>query len=182
MSRLRLLGLLFALVLALPLQAREAAPLAAVFQVRPDNPLVGLEGRAALLRRLGAVMAAQPERFGDDGRPGGLFDRLAARARQRSSTAPARRSKLRPRTGLRTGGTTRSRRTSSRASLSLVPSMPCSRSSTGCRCRPMLLEPPRLSSSWCIVSSAWISRSLNHTPGAAGSAPRRSSRPVPAKR
>ena len=67
----------------------EAAPLAAVFQVRPDNPLVGLEGRAALLRRLGAVMAAQPERFGDDGRPGGLFDRLAARARQRSSTAPA---------------------------------------------------------------------------------------------
>ena len=29
MSRLRLLGLLFALVLALPLQAREAAPLAA---------------------------------------------------------------------------------------------------------------------------------------------------------
>ena len=39
MSRLRLLGLLFALVLALPLQAREAAPLLAwnmkKFKVEP---------------------------------------------------------------------------------------------------------------------------------------------------
>ena len=48
------------------------------FQVGDDNPLVGLEGRAALLRRLGAVLAAQPAVFGAAGRPGGLFDALTA--------------------------------------------------------------------------------------------------------
>lgn len=50
--------------------------LAAVFQVSDSNPLVGLEGRAILLRRLGETMSEQPEVFGDDGRPGGLFDML----------------------------------------------------------------------------------------------------------
>ncbi len=67
---------------ARPLQA-DAGGLAALtperlgeaFQVGPDNPLVGLEGRTALLRSLGAALAADPERFG--GRVGGLFDRLA---------------------------------------------------------------------------------------------------------
>jgi hypothetical protein len=44
--------------------------LAAGFQVGDDNPLVGLEGRAALLRRLGEAV----------GRPGDLFDVMAARA------------------------------------------------------------------------------------------------------
>jgi Protein of unknown function (DUF1688) len=49
------------------------------FQAGPDNPLVGLEGRAALLNRLGEVVTADPETFGraDDPRPGGLFDALA---------------------------------------------------------------------------------------------------------
>ncbi|MGJ4900743.1 URC4/urg3 family protein [Bradyrhizobium sp. HKCCYLRH2060] len=53
------------------------------FQVGADNPLVGLEGRVELLRRLGAVVAASPEVFGakDGPRPGGLFDRLAAGGR-----------------------------------------------------------------------------------------------------
>ncbi|MEJ8822878.1 URC4/urg3 family protein [Variovorax humicola] len=46
------------------------------FQVSASNPLVGLAGRAMLLRRLGEAMAAQPEVFGEDGRPGGLFDAL----------------------------------------------------------------------------------------------------------
>lgn len=51
--------------------------LAAAFQVRGNNPLVGLEGRAVLLRRLGEVMAEQPEVFGDEvQRPGGLFDMI----------------------------------------------------------------------------------------------------------
>ncbi len=50
--------------------------LAAAFQVGPSNPLVGLEGRAVLLRRLGEILAEQPEVFGEDGRPGGLFDML----------------------------------------------------------------------------------------------------------
>jgi hypothetical protein len=49
------------------------------FQVSETNPLVGLEGRGALLRRLGEVCAAEPAVFGrhDRPRPGGLFDRLA---------------------------------------------------------------------------------------------------------
>jgi Protein of unknown function (DUF1688) len=46
------------------------------FQVSSANPLVGLAGRAMLLRRLGEAMAEQPEVFGDEGRPGGIFDAL----------------------------------------------------------------------------------------------------------
>jgi hypothetical protein len=54
--------------------------LAQGFQVSADNPLVGLEGRAALLNRLGRVVATNPDIFGqvDDPRPGGLFDVIAA--------------------------------------------------------------------------------------------------------
>ncbi|MDO9436855.1 URC4/urg3 family protein [Hydrogenophaga sp.] len=52
--------------------------LAQAFQVREGNPLVGLEGRAGLLRRLGEVLAQQPEVFGQPARPGGLFDALLA--------------------------------------------------------------------------------------------------------
>jgi hypothetical protein len=56
--------------------------LAEGFQVSADNPLVGLEGRAALLNRLGRVVATNPDIFGqvDDPRPGGLFDAIAATA------------------------------------------------------------------------------------------------------
>ncbi|MBU0890838.1 MAG: URC4/urg3 family protein, partial [Gammaproteobacteria bacterium] len=50
--------------------------LEAVFQVSPDNPLVGLDGRVKLLHRLGAALLAQPHIFGPDGRPGCLFDAL----------------------------------------------------------------------------------------------------------
>ena len=66
-----------------PLQADAAAlrglvtdHLAGAFQVSESNPMVGLEGRAILLRRLGEAMSEQPEVFGDDGRPAGLFDML----------------------------------------------------------------------------------------------------------
>ena len=41
--------------------------LASAFQVSEHNPLVGLEERAVLLRRLGEVMSEQPEVFGEDG-------------------------------------------------------------------------------------------------------------------
>jgi hypothetical protein len=53
----------------------SADQLAQGFQVTPDNPLVGLEGRAALLRRLGALVAESPGVFAqnDSPRPGGLF-------------------------------------------------------------------------------------------------------------
>lgn len=54
--------------------------LAAAFQVGPSNPLVGLDGRLALLQRLGAVMAATPAVFGTPARAGHLLDYLLARA------------------------------------------------------------------------------------------------------
>lgn len=51
-------------------------------QVSDANPLVGLDGRADLLRRLGRLVASKPEIFArnDTPRPGGLFDQLAMRA------------------------------------------------------------------------------------------------------
>ncbi|WP_194711344.1 URC4/urg3 family protein [Noviherbaspirillum soli] len=58
----------------------DAAALARAFQVGPNNPLVGLEGRAGLLRRLGEVMAAAPGLFGSPARLGNLYDSIAARA------------------------------------------------------------------------------------------------------
>jgi hypothetical protein len=57
----------------------DAGRLAEAFQAGPSNPLVGLDGRLAVLHRLGEALAAQPEVFGSQGRPGGLFDRLVAR-------------------------------------------------------------------------------------------------------
>jgi len=56
--------------------------LARGFQVGDDNPLVGLDGRAALLRRLGEQAEARPDLFAleDQPRPGGLYDAMAARA------------------------------------------------------------------------------------------------------
>jgi hypothetical protein len=56
----------------------DAASLAHWFQVRDDNPLVGLEGRAALLRRLGAALARERRTFGELARPGGLYDTMCA--------------------------------------------------------------------------------------------------------
>jgi hypothetical protein len=56
----------------------DAAMLAEAFQVTADNPLVGLEGRAALLRRLGDAV----------GRPGALFDIMARHAQDGRLPAP----------------------------------------------------------------------------------------------
>jgi Protein of unknown function (DUF1688) len=60
------------------------------FQITPANPLVGIDGRADLLRRLGSLVASKPEVFGshDTPRPGGLFDRLAALAKDGRLPAP----------------------------------------------------------------------------------------------
>ncbi len=58
------------------LRAINPARLGRAFQVDDHNPLIGLAGRATLLNRLGEATAAQPERFGPYGRPGGLFDVL----------------------------------------------------------------------------------------------------------
>ncbi|RYG14466.1 MAG: DUF1688 family protein [Burkholderiales bacterium] len=58
------------------LKAVTAARLAEAFQVADGNPLVGLEGRAALLRRLGDALLSGPGVFGLPARPGHLFDHL----------------------------------------------------------------------------------------------------------
>lgn len=66
-----------------PLQV-DAAGLAALstgrlgeaFQVSESNPLVGLEGRTELLRRLGVVLASRQDVYGPAGRPGALYDAM----------------------------------------------------------------------------------------------------------
>jgi hypothetical protein len=70
-------------------------------QVSDSNPLVGLEGRVDLLRRLGALVALKPDIFGsfDTPRPGGLFDRLAMLADNLQLPAPAILSELLPQLG-----------------------------------------------------------------------------------
>ncbi len=53
------------------------------FQVDDEtNPLVGLEGRANLVRQLGVVAGATPAVFGEERRLGNLFDYLKSHARQ----------------------------------------------------------------------------------------------------
>jgi Protein of unknown function (DUF1688) len=61
---------------AVVLSRIDAAALARLFQVDASNPIVGLEGRAALLRRLGGALIAREEVFDDLARPGGLFETL----------------------------------------------------------------------------------------------------------
>jgi uncharacterized protein DUF1688 len=76
---------------AAALQAMSNETLRRHFQVDAGNPLLGVEGRVALLRRLGATAAAAPDVFAraDAPRPGGLLDHLRARAGGRSIAAPA---------------------------------------------------------------------------------------------
>jgi hypothetical protein len=59
-----------------------AEDLGRAFQVRADNPLVGLEGRASILRRLGEVIGRKSEVFGAPApRLGHLAIHLAGQAR-----------------------------------------------------------------------------------------------------
>lgn len=59
------------------LRSITATELGQAFQVSEDNPLVGLEGRADLLRALGGAVANQPHYFpGEPKRVGHLFDHL----------------------------------------------------------------------------------------------------------
>jgi hypothetical protein len=75
-------------------QALAKLPLASLtsaFQVSDANPLLGLEGRTDLLRRLGKQVAERADVFGmhDTPRPGGLFDHMAAQAAGGAIAAPA---------------------------------------------------------------------------------------------
>ena len=68
----------------------DTAALSNGFQSAADNQLVGLAGRAALLRGLGNLAAARPDIFArnDTPRPGGFFDHLAAEAGNGTIPAP----------------------------------------------------------------------------------------------
>jgi hypothetical protein len=70
----------------LPLSALTSA-----FQASEANPLLGLAGRTDLLHRLGKQVAARADIFGieDTPRPGGLFDHIAAQAKDGTIPAPA---------------------------------------------------------------------------------------------
>lgn len=71
------------------LEALREEDLARAFQVTPGNPLVGLASRAALLARLGEVMAARPAVFGSPARLGNLLDYWKARAQDGRIAASA---------------------------------------------------------------------------------------------
>jgi hypothetical protein len=72
------------------LVAFTAEDLARGFQVSERNPLTGLEGRAALIARLGKNALDNPSVFAvnDRARPGGLFDHLALVAASEPLPAP----------------------------------------------------------------------------------------------
>jgi len=61
---------------AAALAAFDDAKIRALFSASDDNPLVGVDGRAALLRRLGAALNDERDTFAGRGRPGGLVDSL----------------------------------------------------------------------------------------------------------
>jgi hypothetical protein len=65
----------------------DASVLARIFQVRHDNPLVGLEGRASLLRRLGNALLRRQDVIGRLHRPGALVDALTTHGQRVSASA-----------------------------------------------------------------------------------------------
>ena len=58
------------------LRVVTAEQLGETLQVSESNPLIGLEGRVTLLRRLGDALSEQPDVFDTAARPGNLFDVL----------------------------------------------------------------------------------------------------------
>ena len=70
------------------LRAITVERLGVAFQVAPGNPLIGLEGRVALMRRLGDTMARDTASFGAVPRIGGLYDCLIAIAHGDEIKAP----------------------------------------------------------------------------------------------
>ncbi len=61
--------------------------IADAFQVNKNNPLIGLDGRAALLARLGVIAAAAPAVFGTPARLGNLADYLLTHSRDKKIEA-----------------------------------------------------------------------------------------------
>jgi hypothetical protein len=65
---------------AVALERMTTSEVSRAFQVRADNPLVGLETRAEMLRSLGRALRGHPEYFGAPARPGNLVDWALASA------------------------------------------------------------------------------------------------------
>jgi hypothetical protein len=74
---------------AAALEKIDAHVLRGVFQSSPSNPVVGLEGRAGLLVRLGAALRDEAARAGGPARPGLLYDRLTANGTRTQVSAAA---------------------------------------------------------------------------------------------
>jgi len=76
---------------AAALRGVDTAAVNAAFQATATNPIAGVDGRAALLNRLGAAVQERPDLFAseDSPRPGGLFDALARRAQAVRCRHPA---------------------------------------------------------------------------------------------
>jgi len=74
---------------AAALAAFDEARLAALFQADACNPLVGLDGRAALLRRLAHALTSERDVFGTTARPGALYDLLSAHGTRQAIGASA---------------------------------------------------------------------------------------------
>ncbi|ESK92744.1 duf1688 domain-containing protein [Moniliophthora roreri MCA 2997] len=71
---------------ALALAKINPNSLAFGMQVSESNPLVGLDGRASLLRNLGSALLSSPDLFGKEGRPGNLLDFLEKESKAEGST------------------------------------------------------------------------------------------------
>jgi hypothetical protein len=74
---------------AATLKLMDAPALRALMQAGPSNPLAGLEERAAMLQRLGEVLAAEARRSGGAARPALFFDRLTGGGTQQRVSATA---------------------------------------------------------------------------------------------
>jgi hypothetical protein len=68
----------------------DVADLEAGMQVSDSNPMVGIAGRADLLRRLGALVQSKPDVFSmhDTPRPGGLYDQMVMLSHNGQLPAP----------------------------------------------------------------------------------------------
>lgn len=74
---------------AAALKRLDAAALRPWFQAGPENPLVGLDGRAAMLGRLGGALAQMTLREGGEPRPARVWDTLTDSGRVTAVEAPA---------------------------------------------------------------------------------------------
>ena len=69
------------------LESVGEAILSQTFQVNPSNPLIGINGRTSLLRRLGKAVNNQPNFFGNQARLGHLYDYFISQAYDQSLSA-----------------------------------------------------------------------------------------------